>query len=498
MVEKRTVPINFKSYEPAQHAQAEMKKKGFTLGMKLVISFLAVGLIPFVLLGVLTYGKSKSALESQAFSQLESVRAIKKAQIDKFFHERKGDVGVLVETVNTLQEEAFAKLTAIREIKKNQVQNYFNERTGDATVLSASAPVSSALHDIEAAFMAEGRRSGGARWKDAVNRHEKWLKKYKEEYGYYDLFLIANDGDVVYTVAGESDLGANLLLGSLKDSPLGKLFRNARQKNSIQDFEPYAPSDGEPSAFIGAPIKSGGQTLGVVAMQISLKDINEIMNERNGLGKTGETYLVGQDHLMRSDSFLDAKNHSVAASFKNPAQGSVNSEAAKKALAGGSGAEVIIDYNGNPVLSSYTPVKVGDMTWALLAEIDVAEAFSPVNTNGEEFFAKYVQMYGYYDLFLINPDGLIYYTAAKEADLHTNILNGKFASSNLGSLVRRVSQTRQYGIEDFAPYAPSNGEPAAFIAQPVIRGDKITTVVALQLSIDAINEVMNQRDGMGQ
>jgi methyl-accepting chemotaxis protein len=87
---------------------------------------------------------------------------------------------------------------------------------------------------------------------------------------------------------------------------------------------------------------------------------------------------VGPDKLMRSDSYLDPKHHSVMTSFADPTKGSVDTEASVAALSGRSGSSIIIDYNGNPVLSSYTPIAVGDITWALLAEIDEAEAFASV------------------------------------------------------------------------------------------------------------------------
>ncbi|MBF0373639.1 MAG: HAMP domain-containing protein, partial [Alphaproteobacteria bacterium] len=93
---------------------------------------------------------------------------------------------------------------------------------------------------------------------------------------------------------------------------------------------------------------------------------------------TGETYLVGGDKLRRSDSFLDPKGHSVLASFANPSTGKVDTVASRNALAGKTASEIIIDYNGNPVLSSYAPIRVGDIGWALIAEIDVAEAEGPV------------------------------------------------------------------------------------------------------------------------
>ncbi len=40
---------------------------------------------------------------------------------------------------------------------------------------------------------------------------------------------------------------------------------------------------------------------------------------------------------------------------------------------------MVIDYNGHPVLSAYTPVKIADITWGLLAEIDEAEVMAPIN-----------------------------------------------------------------------------------------------------------------------
>ena len=147
----------------------------------------------------------------------------------------------------------------------------------------------------------------------------------------------------------------------------------------MADFEPYAPSNGDPSAFIAQPLIHEGKIELIVALQLPLEGINSIMQERSGMGKTGETYLVGEDLLMRSDSFLDSVNHTVLASFNNPDTGSVDTEATKDAFEGNSGNKVIIDYNGNPVLSAFTPIKLWNTNWALIAEIDQAEVNSPIN-----------------------------------------------------------------------------------------------------------------------
>jgi len=81
---------------------------------------------------------------------------------------------------------------------------------------------------------------------------------------------------------------------------------------------------------------------------------------------------------MRSDSFLDPVNHTVNASFANPQLGSVDSDAIKAVFTGETGSDIIIDYNGNPVLSAYTAVDILGTQWALMAEIDEAEAFASI------------------------------------------------------------------------------------------------------------------------
>ena len=184
--------------------------KNMSLRVKLLVAFLAVGLIPFGVIAAVSYVKSSGALSQQAFGQLEGVRGIKKNQIENFFKERRGDMGVLVEMVATLQQEAFKKLDAIQQIKRAQIEGYFQERMGDISVLSKNDLVSEALNEFDAAYEAEGKKIGGSFWKSVEEKFGPWLTHYQKEYGYYDLFLISKTGDVVYTTAKESDLGGNL------------------------------------------------------------------------------------------------------------------------------------------------------------------------------------------------------------------------------------------------------------------------------------------------
>ncbi len=485
--------------------------KQMKLGTKLMVCFLSVGLIPFAFISMVALSKSSNALYEQAFNQLEGVRGIKLAQINSFFDEREGDIRVLGELVSTLREEAFAKLTAIREIKKIQVESFFEERMGDVRVLADSPFIHKAMMRLDAAYDLEGGYAGGT-FKGYSNKkydapdsyrtvHDKYftnLKFYMDEYGYDDLFLMsADNGDISFSVTKEGDFGQRI---SNVDSSLRDVWRIAVKEGRVvlSDIKPYSLSGDLPAQFVAAPIKKKGKLIGILAMKISLDAINTIMSQRFGLGETGETYLVGSDLLMRSDSFLDPKNHTVVASFKNPSKGKVDTKAGNEVIAGKTGADVITGCNGNPVLSAYTPVHIGDFTWGLLAEIDVAEAFCPKDSSGKYFFEKYIKQYGYYDLFLMNPDGYCFYTACKESDYQTNFVDGKYMDSGLGELTRKVLSKKDFGIADFAPYAPSNDEPAAFVALPIVDDGDVDLVVALQLSLESINSIMQQRDGMGE
>ncbi len=485
-----------------------IKLKDVKMKPKLMGLFMFVGLIPLVIAGWYASNLASDSLMASSYNQLKAMRAVKKAQIEKFFGERQGDMGVLMETVGTLRTAAFDKLEAIQKIKKKQIEDYFKTAQLQMGIFAKSKDVKTfyaklvQYHKDTHVSPTGSYDTTTAAYNQVYDKYGKVINQFQKDSGYYDIFIICTKhGHVMYSATREKDIGTNLRHGEFKDSGLAECWAKviSTGKESMIDFAPYAPSNGDPAGFVGFPIKdSGGNIYGMIVFQLSVEHLNNIMMERSGLGESGETYLVGPDKLMRSDSFLDPVNHTVKASFANPDKGSVDTEAAREALAGNSGQKVIMDYNNNPVLSCYDSVDILGNRWAVIGEIDVAEAFCPKDDAGTYFFEKYNNMYGYYDLFLINPDGYCFYTVAQEADYKSNFVNGKYANSGLGKLVKNVIQSRQFGFADFAPYAPSNNEPCSFIAQTVVNNGKVEMIVALQLSLKAVNSIMQQRDGMGE
>lgn len=261
---------------------------------------------------------------------------------------------------NELFAQAEAKLTAVREIKQRQISAMFDDFASGLQVVRS---VVSAQLDP----------------KQPENSHQV-LTALNKNLGFYDIFVIDPQGQVIYTAAREADYQTNLIHGPYATSGLAKLFQKARRQSGqilLEDFAPYAPSNDEPAAFMATDFQIDGQ-LYIVAVQLSIDKINAVMQVREGMGQTGESYLVGPDGRMRSDSFLDSRHRNVKASFAGTiGNNGVETMASLAALKGEAGLQYIDDYNHNPVVSAYAPVTAFGLQWALLAEVDVAEVSAP-------------------------------------------------------------------------------------------------------------------------
>jgi len=460
-----------------------------SIRMKLLLSVLTLALIPILTIGFIAYTISSNALMKKAFDNLEAVRANKITAIENFLYKSESDMNILLETVKTLRQESFDQLKTVRTIKKKQIENYFATRLTDVSTLATNPAVIEALKK----FNNVKGKIYGSEWRAIKKTYAPWFTKYIEEYDFIDLFIISNKGQVLYTVEQSSDLGQNLKTGKLKNSSAGKAFRAGLKAPVLRDFEYYEPSGDAPAAFVAAPIKVGRETLGVAMLQIPIEQINAIMQERTGLGETGETYLVATDKLFRSDSHFVEDSTILDQTYV------IDTRAVNAALSGRTNEEIIKNFKGRPVLSAYAPLEIPGVQWIIVAEIAVDEAFVPrVENEIEDFLTTYKESYGYYDLYLFNPDGHLFYSVERESDYQTNMLKGPYKDTNLGRLVAEVLQTKQYRFADFERYAPNRNAPAAFVAQPLVYQDKVELVIAAQLSLDHINAIVQERAGLGE
>ena len=218
-------------------------------------------------LGTTSLIESNNALSRQAFGQLSSVRTIKKAQVKSYFEDRKHDMDVLLDTVETLYQEAFSKLESVQELKRAQVEALFNRIDTDIRALARSGDLKTLYselrhyHDEMEIGPEDPFDVASSRYELLYDLYSRYLGDYVKEYGYYDMFLVcAPHGHVMYTAAREPDMGANLGHGEFREEGLARLWRKVVETRevAIEDFSPYAPSKGQQAAFIGAPSSESG------------------------------------------------------------------------------------------------------------------------------------------------------------------------------------------------------------------------------------------------
>lgn len=383
---------------------------------KLMLVLVLIGLIPATIVGIISSIESSILTEEQALNNLTSVRESRKSAIDRYLNRindqvrtmagqsniiaaMKGFDGAFDDYLNETSDFSLstAKRSVTRYYQDEFAKEYSNQNGKDAGVDGILNSLPTTAWALQQAYISNNPHPLGS--KDTLERangsasyhqlHETFhpeIRTFLQTFSYYDIFLVDLDqGNIVYSVFKELDFATSLIDGPYAETNFADVYKKAandlnKGETALEDYKLYYPSYKAPASFIAAPIYDGDKKIGVLVFQMPIAEINSIMAERSGMGETGEAYLVGGDKLMRSDSFLDPNSHSVVASFRNPEKGKVETEAVDNALAGEAGAEIVIDYNGNPVFSSYTPFNVLGLKWALLAEIDVAEALAPVNT----------------------------------------------------------------------------------------------------------------------
>ncbi|NMG22393.1 adenylate/guanylate cyclase domain-containing protein [Brasilonema bromeliae SPC951] len=376
----------------------------------------------------------KSILTEKIFNQLTSLRAVKTYQIQDYFENLYNHSQTLSEDLTVVAAMQEFK-TAYRQLEESKVPADFDKkidtyyqtkfltklaRTNEGSpVLASYTPKTTAARYLQYHYIAANPNPPGKKllldqpgdassYSRVHARYHPIFRNIVEKYGYYDMFLIDPEGSVVYTVFKEADFTTNLTNGPYKESNLAEAIAAARGANGkgyvkIVDFKPYSPSYGAPAAFIAAPIFNGPEFIGILAFQLPVDKINNVMTgnkhwKQNGLGDSGETYLVGPDYLMRSASRFqieDPKGHAKTLRSIGTDENTVKkieefkttillqevqTKAVKEALFGKQGTQVINDYRDIPVLSSYAPLDIDGLKWAILAEMDVSEAYAPIHS----------------------------------------------------------------------------------------------------------------------
>ncbi|MGA9115552.1 MAG: HAMP domain-containing protein [Bacteroidota bacterium] len=355
------------------------------LKTKLQLSFLLIGLLAIAVTGWQAFESAREAIESITFDRLTSIRETKKRQIELYFQQVRNQVVAL-------SEDRMA-VDAMRGF----VDAYRRIAREDRRILARSV-----------AGSATETGGGVAAYRRMFERYHPLLESYRRRFGYDDLYLVdAESAQVVYSALRRPDFSTDLVSGPFRTTSIAEVFSRVRGASrtdtaALADFASYPASPtAPPVSFIAAPVMDDGRIRGVLIFQIPIALVNQVMTSANnwqaeGLGKTGETYIVGSDFTMRTDSrfYIQEPEEYFRRLRKTGTDETlietirlrrtsillqeVRTSAAIEALRGQTNTTVVHDYRGIQVLSSYAPLHIPGVRWVILAEIDASEAFLPV------------------------------------------------------------------------------------------------------------------------
>jgi methyl-accepting chemotaxis protein len=351
------------------------------------------------------------------------VREIKKREIETYFAQLRLEANFIAKSnliVKAAKEfkEAFQKMQPSADLAERQkiLQNYYLTEWLSATQhprKDTFRPEDMIPKDYRSILLQTQYLIGNKSPFEELSYHQvhqtyhESITGFARTLGYYDVMLIEDrTGYIIYSLKKEIDFATSLLNGNHANTHAGKLFRQIRYTGSryqtiMTDFERYLPSYFAPTAFIAAAVFDGEVKIGTLIFQLPIDKIDAVTTSKRawteeGLGESGECYIVGKDKKMRTDSrfmiesseeflntlqkdSLNKKGIDLMQFYKTTILfQKVDNPAVTKAIARQTGMLPVKDYRGVEVLSSFTPLAIADVNWALIAEIDAQEAYQPV------------------------------------------------------------------------------------------------------------------------
>lgn len=195
---------------------------------------------------------------------------------------------------------------------------------------------------------------------------------------YADIYVANNDGLVIYSVTKSSDFLQMVNEGQMKDTALSEVFQQAvaaeKGQKFFSNYSEYGPADGAASLFIAEPAYlssiTGEAVGGVVIGRIDSGYLEEVTNSREGLGETGQVYVVDEAGRVLTNQPLAAQSTVLTSAME--------SELTASADQGSAASGVLTGSDGVDRLTIAQPIPFGGNNWSIFAERSEAETMQSV------------------------------------------------------------------------------------------------------------------------
>jgi methyl-accepting chemotaxis protein len=282
------------------------------------------------------------------------------------------------------------------QVQSKNLKRYLSSIESDLKIQGSNTAVLDALNGFSRTFMGQQKQQAlyifnnkypmgqknkliaandGSEYSKLHAKYHPWLKKFVDDRGYYDLFLIDKQGNVVFTVFKELDYATNLKTGQWKDTDIANVYNQVannpnKDLTAFTDFAAYAPSSNVPASFMAHRIvNEKGQFQGVIAFQMPIAELNNAMQK---LGNTGETFITGKDLFYRTDSKFSTESTILKNKVPEVFQAVFEQSKQKNHV------PQVLTMNNKPTLTYVEPLKFNGVEWFFAGVQTTDELFAPV------------------------------------------------------------------------------------------------------------------------
>ena len=266
-----------------------------------------------------------------------------------------------------LTKNAHEHLMSVQSMKKQQVEDFIQ---GKINAVEALAKMPITIIGVNS--LINYSKNEGIQNKDFpsdVNIYSNSFLSYMNANNMDNIIIAeSKNGKIIYSAMSERGFETDL---SQQSNMISKVWRSCLRSDIaiISDMESNGNKNEKPSLFIGCIVIDNGEVIAVVIAEINSNEINNIVVSNNTMGESGETYIVGDDYLFRTDSKFSDKSTVLSQISKT--------KASERALSGQHGSDIINDFRGMEVLSSYEKLNIKGLNWAIITEIDEDEIMEP-------------------------------------------------------------------------------------------------------------------------
>jgi hypothetical protein len=268
-------------------------------------------------------------------------------------------------TVEDYEEQTFQRLEDARIERADQIRRHLSALKEKIEGVSSDK----FLNSVYAELLDRNKNKAAAG--NGVHLSSKKIQELEEYYvtnygEFYDVLFINKEGFVLHSIKQEEDFQENIFTGKLSETSLSQALRQTPDIGFV-DYDYYSPSR-ESASFFVSNAKLDGKTQGWIVFQFAINDINSTLANYENLGQTGEIYLTNNKHIMLTQSRLMSGDTVL--------QIEVNTPATKLGKSRSFSNGIITDYRGVKVFSSSEEFVFDNITWIIVAEIDVDEVLT--------------------------------------------------------------------------------------------------------------------------